>query len=167
MVAGISGRILMYCQPPEIFSGWYDAYILYSPQKVTYQVQFWFLTFVFPLYVISSWKNMHYSRLPFSILRSFLTGVWLNKLAFLWMCIIGRSCHRYHFCCNKSFVVFVMTKVCHNNKILSQQFCHKHTFVATKKIIMAAPANDTCVCVCVCKYYCQSSASKNPVPFPV
>ena len=48
--------------------------------------------------------------------------------------IIGRSCHKYNFCCNKSFIVtnmsFVVTKVC----------CDK-TFVTTKMILVAAPAN--------------------------
>ena len=46
--------------------------------------------------------------------------------------IIGRSCHKYNFCCNKSFIVtnmsFVVTKVC----LLWQTFCEKIMFVATK-----------------------------------
>ena len=76
--------------------------------------------------------------------------------------IIGRSCHKYHFCGNKSSVMtnvlvmtnmflswqnmsFVMTKVCSLQQNLSwqifvminmclwQKFCHhKHTFVMTK-----------------------------------
>ena len=58
--------------------------------------------------------------------------------------IIGVSCHKYHFCCDKCFGVtntcllqqntsFVTTKVC-----LSWQtyFCHNKTFVATNIIVM-------------------------------
>ena len=65
--------------------------------------------------------------------------------------ITGGSCHKYHSCCNKSFVT--------TNTCLSQQnivFCHDKTFVttklclsrqnifvATKMILVAAPASDT------------------------
>ena len=56
--------------------------------------------------------------------------------------IIGRSCHKYHFCCNKSFVVtntclswqntsFVMTKVC-----LSWQIFVVTSFVATCLLLL-------------------------------
>ena len=40
--------------------------------------------------------------------------------------IIGGSCHKYHFCCDRSFV---MTKVC-----LSQyNFCHNKSMLAATK----------------------------------
>ena len=50
--------------------------------------------------------------------------------------IIGRSCHKYHFCHNKSFVA---------TKVLSQQkfACHNKTFVPTK------------LCFVVTKYFCH------------
>ena len=64
-----------------------------------------------------------------------------KKKILLWLAntITGSSCHKYHFCCDKTFVetntslsqqIFVMTK-----KLLLQQnyVCHsKHTFVMTK-----------------------------------
>ena len=54
--------------------------------------------------------------------------------------IIGRSCHKYHFCHDKSFVTtkicLPQQKFCHDKIFLSwqtQKFCHdKHTFVVTK-----------------------------------
>ena len=61
--------------------------------------------------------------------------------------IIGRSCHKYHFCGDKSFVVandehmFVVTKhvFCHDRRcVLSQQthVCYdKHEFVTTKVLL--------------------------------
>ena len=71
-------------------------------------------------------------------------------------CIMGGSCHKYHFCRDKHVFVttkhvfcrdkkyacrdktFVPTKLC-----LSRQIFDKHLFVATKTILVAAPANDT------------------------
>ena len=49
-------------------------------------------------------------------------------------CIIGGSCHKYHLCQDKSFV---MTNVCCHGKIcllMWQKYaCHDKTFVATKR----------------------------------
>ena len=64
---------------------------------------------------------------------------------------IGRRCHKYHFCCNKSFVTTNMrllwqmhvchnkTIFCHDKRNLSREkcfvatniFCHNKTFVTT------------------------------------
>ena len=54
---------------------------------------------------------------------------------------IGRSCHKYHFCRDKHVytatnVIFVATSI-----VLSRQTRDK-TFVATKMILVAVPAND-------------------------
>ena len=52
--------------------------------------------------------------------------------------IVGGSCHKYHFCCDKSFVA--------TNTSLSRQNTTKvqtRVFVETKMILVAAPANDT------------------------
>ena len=85
--------------------------------------------------------------------------------------IIGGSCHKYYFCCDKSFVMLVtnacllwqnmsllrqkyaglvVTNICYNKhnfvatKVWSWQayFCCDKTFVATKMILVAAPASD-------------------------
>ena len=55
--------------------------------------------------------------------------------------IIGRSCHKYHFCRDKR--AFVTTKVC---LLRQQQNCrnkHIYMFVTTKMMLVAAPASDT------------------------
>ena len=56
--------------------------------------------------------------------------MYFNTSAFLHTnTIIGRSCHKYHFCHDKRFV---MTNMC-----LSRQICvcrNKHVFVATKYV---------------------------------
>ena len=64
----------------------------------------------------------------------------LHKCSERLRAVIGRSCHRYHFCCNRSFVMtniclsqqnmsFVMTKVC----LSWQNCCHdKHVFCLDK-----------------------------------
>ena len=66
--------------------------------------------------------------------------------------IIGGSCHKYHFCRNKSFVAKTKHVFC--RKRLFFFFGHnKHVFVATsdkafvatKMILVAAPAIDTTV----------------------
>ena len=78
--------------------------------------------------------------------------------------IIAGNCHKYHFCGDKQIVAtntclsrqnmsFVATRVylsrqnlCRDQNISSGQtsFCRdKHTFVATKMIFVAAPANDS------------------------
>ena len=66
----------------------------------------------------------------------------------MWDSIIGGSCHKYHFCCNKSFVMTLClswlkkksTNICHNkhNLVMTKglwwqaYFCHdKHVFVMT------------------------------------
>ena len=73
--------------------------------------------------------------------------------------IIGRSCHKYHFCCDKSSVATTKHIVSHNKSMLAATtkivtkkknrnrimfvvttyFCHDKTFVATN-------------CVCRCKH---------------
>ena len=54
----------------------------------------------------------------------------------------GGSCHRYHFCRDKSFVAtntsFVATKVC----LSRQKYACRDKRFATKMILMAAPADD-------------------------
>ena len=63
--------------------------------------------------------------------------------------IIGGSCHKHDFCHDKMFVatkhVFCSDKsMLVATKRLSQQtyFCRNKTFVTTKIILVAAPAND-------------------------
>ena len=77
--------------------------------------------------------------------------------------IIGRSCHEYHFCRDKTCFcrdksmfaatkLFVATKLCsprqnfssRQNYVLSRQkfYRNKHAFVATKMILVAPPVND-------------------------
>ena len=79
--------------------------------------------------------------------------------------MIGGSCHKYNFCRDKSFVaikhVFAATNTCllrQNTSFVATKLClsrqkyvhaffiflsgNKHTFVATKMILIAAPAND-------------------------
>ena len=52
--------------------------------------------------------------------------------------IIGRSWHKYHFCCDNSFVMtntsFVETKVClsRQNFCRDKHVCHDKSFVATR-----------------------------------
>ena len=80
-----------------------------------------------------------------------------SRMYLWWSFIIGRSCHKYHFCHDKH--VFVMSNMCfvmtnmfvatkvwllrqkfccdkivfHNKYLLQQIFCHdKHTFVVTR-----------------------------------
>ena len=70
------------------------------------------------------------------------------------LAIVGGSCHKYNFCRDKSVVATNMCLSRQNpsfvatNIILSRQayFCRdKHMFVATKMILVAAPANDNIV----------------------
>ena len=46
--------------------------------------------------------------------------------------IIGRSCHKYHFCCDKH--VFVTTNICCDRSFVKTNIfcCDKHNFVMTK-----------------------------------
>ena len=95
--------------------------------------------------------------------------------------ISGGSCHKYHFCRDKTQThkntSFVATKVCLprenfcRNKIMfvttsigvcrdkhtfdaTKDFCcDKHMFVATKAILLAAPANDR-LHGCQCLGFC-------------
>ena len=88
-----------------------------------------------------------------------------------WPTVIGGSCHKYHFCRDKSICrdkhnikyTFVATKLCLSRQVLSRPtyFCRdQHTFVvtnillsrqktcfvvfvATNMILVAAPANDS------------------------
>ena len=95
---------------------------------------------------------------------------WLGKLAFIvthsHISTIGRSCHKYHFCCDNVFVATnmclwqqymsccVKQNFCHDKIMfvttkyfLSQQnFCHdKHVFIATK---FCHDKNDICGSSC-------------------
>ena len=55
--------------------------------------------------------------------------VWLfDWMRLLFLLIIGGSCHRYHFCCDKSFVV---KKLCSSWQNILVMFCHDKTFVTT------------------------------------
>ena len=69
--------------------------------------------------------------------------------------ITGGSCHKYNFCRDKSFVAadktYLLSRqnyVClDNRRVLSQEthVCRDKTFVATKMMLVAAPAKDTLV----------------------
>ena len=61
---------------------------------------------------------------------------WFLKIVGL-VTINGGSCHRYHFCCNKCFVV--------TSILLSRQ---KTCFVATNTCLFCRDKNDTCGCSC-------------------
>ena len=82
----------------------------------------------------------------------------LQGRARVFVCIIGRSCYKYNFCRNKTFVTTKHVFCCNKSmlavtKLLSQQnhVCHDKraccdkTFVVTKIILVAAPASDTLV----------------------
>ena len=58
--------------------------------------------------------------------------------------ITGGSCQKYDFCSEKCMLVATNTYICRDKHIFSRKkLCHdKHIFVATKIILVAAPAND-------------------------
>ena len=95
-------------------------------------------------------------------------AVWLGKLAYIvtqnHISTIGGTCHKYHFCCNKKFVVTNMCLwqhvFCHDKQnfccdkimfVMTKYFCcnnfrhDKHMFVATK---FCCNKNGTCGSSC-------------------
>ena len=87
------------------------------------------------------------------------------------LCIIGGSCQKYHFCCDKHVFVatdksmLAETKVCF---VATKDVFYrdKHVFVATKVILVAATANDSCgvlTCVCWGGGRCEEGLSLRPV----
>ena len=91
-------------------------------------------------------------RWPFYFQHAYVSHCYVDPfISNMPMCLIGGSCHKYHFCCNRSIYMyaccdkpFVVTKLCllwqnfcGNNFFLSWQtrVCHdKHTFVVTKDV---------------------------------